>query len=88
MIYLLVYNPYDNPNAYIKECKKQFAGIERDKNIESIKNELFIRWTNGQLDSLKDKGAEPDKNNIIPFLQNGTLVITDYVYLFNKMKFS
>jgi hypothetical protein len=82
------YNPYDNPDAYVKECKKRFAGIEKDKNIEAIQNDLFMRWTNGQLDSLKEKGAAPDKNNIIHLLQNGILVITDYVYLFNKIKFS
>lgn len=82
------YNPYDELDKYVRECKKQFAGIENDKNIESIKDELFTRWTNGQIDLLKDRSAAPDRNNIIPFLKNGIFVITDYVYLFNKMKYS
>lgn len=82
------YNPYDEPDKYVKECKKQFAGIENDKNIESIKDDLFIRWKNGQIDLLNVQGAAPDRNNIIPFLKKGVFVITDYVYLFNKMKYS
>jgi hypothetical protein len=81
-------NPYDNPDGYAKECKKQFADIEKDKNIESIKEDLFRRWTNGQLDSIKDQGMAPDKNKVIPYLQNGVFVITDYQYLFNKMMYT
>jgi hypothetical protein len=81
-------NPYDNLSEYIEECKKQFADIENDNNIESIKEDLFRRWTNGQLDSLNTQGIAPDKNKIISFLQKGEFVITDYQYLFYKMMYS
>lgn len=82
------YNPYDDLIKFTEECKKQFAGIEQIKNIESIKEDLFRRWTNKQIDLLEDQGIAPDKNNIISFLQNGAFVITDYQYLFYKMRFS
>jgi hypothetical protein len=81
------YNPYDNLNNYVEECKKQFADLENDANIDSIIEDLFRRWTNGQIDSLKDQGITPDKNNILSFLKDGIFVITDYQYLFYKMMF-
>jgi hypothetical protein len=84
----LEYNPYDNLDKYAEECRKQFTDIENDKNIEIVKDDLFCRWTNGQIDLLKNPGATPDRNNAIHFLIQGELVITDYNYLFYKMKHS
>ncbi len=81
----LKFNPYDNLDNYVKECKKQFANIENEKNIEPIIDDLFRRWANGQIDSLMEQNKIPDRNKIISFLKNGVFVITDYQYLFYKM---
>ncbi|MFH0976111.1 MAG: hypothetical protein V1874_10055 [Spirochaetota bacterium] len=84
----LEFNPYDNIEKYEDGCRKKFAGIENDKNIESLKDDLLSRWKNGQIDLIKNKEAIPDRNITISLLQKGSFVITDYNYLFYKMKHS
>ncbi len=75
------YNPLASPNNYSlykEDCKKQFLYIEQESGIELIKNDLFRRWVYRQLHTPDNTNLLPTRDNVIPLLKSGGLVISEY----------